>query len=109
MEKKVETIVFGPVSYNGLRHFILDRQLKEDEVLQINTHAFDDLVIEFRDFYKSSMTRDVKILGIKIEEFYDIPDRSLRIISPVREETKEIEYPPIGRLKWVDYFRNKWG
>lgn len=107
-ENKVETVVFGSVSYNSLRHFILDRHLKDDEIVQVNTHVFDDLVLEFRDFYKSSMTRDIKILGVRIEESFDIPIKCLRIVSPVREEQKEIEYPLIGRYKWVDYFKNRW-
>jgi hypothetical protein len=108
MENKIETFFLGRVSYNSLRHFILDRQLKTDDVVQVNTHAFDDLVLEYRDFYNSSMTRDIKILGIRIEESFDLPVPGVRVVSPFPEEQIEFEYPPIGRLKWVDYFKDRW-
>jgi hypothetical protein len=108
MENKIETFVLGQISYNSLRHFILDRQLKTDDVVQVNTHEFDDLVLEYRDFYNSSMSRDIKILGIRIEESFDLHVRSVRVVSPVPEEQNELEYPPIGRLKWVDYFKDRW-
>lgn len=109
MDKKIETLAFGQVSYNRLRHLILDRKLGQDESLQVSTKDFDVLVLEFRETYGSSMPRDLKILGIRIEEAREVPNDSVRLISPVKEEAKEIEYPQIGRYKWVDYFKEKMG
>ena len=108
MQKLTErVVVFGIVSYNGIRHFILDRKLKEDEIIQINIRAFDNLVLEFREFYSESMPRGLKILGVKVEESFDLDMTMVRILSPAREEATEIEYPRIARNKWSDYFRSK--
>jgi hypothetical protein len=98
------THVVGNINYKTLRDFILDNNLKEDEIIYLNTYDLDDLVLDYRSFYKSAMPADIKILCIAIKEATTmvVYRRHIKVISPIRQKEDEYTEP---RLKWRDYFK----
>ncbi|MBT1698039.1 hypothetical protein KK083_14195 [Fulvivirgaceae bacterium PWU4] len=56
------------------------------EVIQLNMYDFDNLVLDFRELYKTAMPSNVRILGVRIEERrYGIPRRNVQVISFVKD------------------------
>lgn len=88
--------VIGRVTYKAIRDFILDNKVQESETIFLNTYDFDDLVLDFRDFYSSAMPSDIKILGITMKEDRSISTRGRVIVAsrvtstiPQSDEDKE--------------------
>lgn len=80
------TYPVGRISYDIIRQFIIDRRIQVSEVIQLNMHDFDNLVLNFRERHKIPMPSNVKILGVRIEERrYGIPRRNVQVISFVKD------------------------
>lgn len=76
----------GRINYEVIRQFIIDRRIQVSEVIQLNMYDFDNLVLDFRALYKTSMPSNVRILGVKIEEQrYGVPRRNVQVISFVKD------------------------
>lgn len=70
MEKPVIKTIRKNILYKTLIDFIHSEELTEDHVILLNTKNFDDVVLDFRDFYGESMTFDHRLLGVEIAEDY---------------------------------------
>ena len=81
--------VVGRATYNSIRNFILDNKVQESEIILLNTYDFDDLVLDFREFYSSAMPSDIKILGITIREDRSISKGRVTVLSKVEQTTTE--------------------
>jgi hypothetical protein len=94
------TFKVSRITYQALRQFIIDHRLRKNETIQLHTHDFDELVLDFRHFHKYAMPAGVKILGVKVEERnYGIARRTVQVTSIIKEKPiKENPFRP-GRGK----------
>lgn len=51
-----------------IRDFILDESLSEDDTIVLSPHDFDELVLEYRDTYRSPMPVPYYLLRILVKE-----------------------------------------
>lgn len=66
---KPEIKYIGPkITLKSVRDCILDLELNEEKVILLNSQNFDDLIIEYLDFYKESMVIPYYLLGVLISE-----------------------------------------
>lgn len=72
--------VKGILRYKDLRGIILEEELEENDTIILNSKNFDEVVLDFRDFYKVSMLFPHVLLGVFIEEASDIPVPAYKII-----------------------------
>lgn len=59
------------INLKSLRDAILKFQLSDDESIVLHTRNFDDLVLEYRQFYGESLEVPFYLLGILIIEDYE--------------------------------------
>lgn len=70
---KIGPKYIGKITYKSLRDFILDEELTENDSIKLNSLNFDDLILEFREFYNESFKEPIAILGININEDSQTP------------------------------------
>lgn len=70
MKKPIIKSISRKILYKTLIDFIHKEKLTEDHVILLNTKNFDDVVLDFREFYGESMTFDHRLLGVEIAEDY---------------------------------------
>jgi len=90
---KVEIKYIGQrITYSGLRDTILDEKLKENDTILLNSINFDDIVLEYLDIYKESMTFPHILLGVLIKESSNIsvPINRIGIIRNDSESIREV-------------------
>lgn len=56
------------ITIKTLKDFITDSGLSEDKTILLHSRNFDDIILEYRDFYNESMLIPYFLLGILIEE-----------------------------------------
>jgi len=56
------------IDLKTLRNFVIDASLSESDTLLLNYKNFDDIVLEYREIYGSSINIPYSIFGIPIKE-----------------------------------------
>lgn len=66
----------------ALRDFILDQGLSEDDKIHLHQTNFDDIIIEYRDTYKSSIYDPYFLLGVSVtkDPFKTVPVNRIGIL-----------------------------
>ncbi|WP_419213086.1 hypothetical protein ACNR9Q_02835 [Maribacter sp. X9] len=98
--KKPEIKYIGKkITYRLLRDIILDENLTEDDTIILNSKNFDDVVIEYLEYYGYSMTFPHLLLGVLIREANGetIPQNRIGILKDDEESVRidnsnEFEY-----------------
>ena len=65
---KIGPKYIGQINYKMIKNFILDEDLTADDLVKLNPQNFDDLILEYREFYKYSFLAPIQILGVDINE-----------------------------------------
>ena len=80
---KVELKYFGiKPTILVIRDFILNSKLKDGSTILLHPNNFDEMVIEYRDFYEHSINDPYILLGIEIAEdtLNKVPENRIGII-----------------------------
>ena len=86
MREVRSTYPVGRITYSTLRQFIIAHKVRVSEVIQLNMYDFDNVVLDFREFHKTAMPPNVRILGVRIEEQrYGVPRRNVQVLTFVRD------------------------
>lgn len=108
MREVRSTYPVGSISYDVLRQFIINHKIRASEIIQLNTYDFDNLVLDFRQYYKTAMTSNARILGVRIEERrYGIPRRNVQVISYVKDNIVIPEDYKSRSLTLREFYFNK--
>lgn len=103
------------ITIKSLRDYILDANLTDVDTILLNQIDFDNIVLEYRDFYKEGITLPYLLLGVLIKEddTYSVVPNRIEVIQNDIYSTREVEEDepdlnePIYRCGWcgniVDY------
>jgi hypothetical protein len=104
-----ETVIIGRVTYNAVRHLILDHKLKPEDQLMLSTMAFEDLLFDYRYCYKTAMPSKVAILGVTVLEDPTLSKYNVTIIrkqcSHDSDENDPLKW--VERITWKDFFESR--
>lgn len=82
------------ITIKTIKDFITDTKLSDEKIIILNSQNFDDIVLEYLDFYGESMTIPYSLIGILIieDENGKIPLNRIGIIDDDENETHNYIY-----------------
>lgn len=84
----------GQINLISIREFIIDNALNEMEAIVLNQNNFDDLVLEYRDFYGTRMEVPFIYMGVRVleEDANKVPINRIMVI----------DYEPIDNIESIN-------
>ena len=106
--QKLGPYYIGSITIKGLRDWILDSGLTEEDTVLLNTHTFEELALYHREYYGTALPEPYSLVGVLITDATDIEvpkDRVLVLKGDDRAERYIPEEPsddgsPIFRCGW---------
>jgi hypothetical protein len=71
------------ITYDGMRNFIVERELTDSVALSLHPDSFDELVMDYLDFNGNQIERPFEILGIEIVQDYtgNVPRNLVQVLD----------------------------
>lgn len=79
-------VLMEKITYDGMRNFIIERELTDSVALSLHPDSYDDLVMDYLDFNGNQIERPFEILGIEImqDNSGSVPKNLVQVLDTVQ-------------------------